>query len=200
VADIGANIGGFTVTMARLAHSGRVLAFEPSPATFPILRANIDRNSLANVEATQVAVTDAAGQIQFTDDTACAARNRIASETAVVGTAPVVSVDSIRLDQFCAARAIDRLDFVKTDTEGAETRVFRGAAELLRNRRIASLLVEICPPALAEMGSNVREFLDTVEGFGYAVFRLRPDGAAGDRLGKADLERITLTNVLVQPQ
>jgi FkbM family methyltransferase len=200
VADIGANIGGFTVTMAFLAPAGRVLAFEPAPTTFRILQENISQNRLASVEAHQVAVTDSPGQIQFTDDTICAARNRIATETAMVGDAPVVTVDAIRLDQFCAERAITRLDFVKTDTEGAETRVFRGASELLRNRCIGSLLVEVCPPALAEMGSNPREFLETVEGFGYAAFWLQPDGAAGERLGTADLERMTSANVLVQPQ
>jgi hypothetical protein len=111
----------------------------------------------------------------------------------------VVGVDAVRLDQFCAERGIDRLDFVKSDTEGAETRVVRGAAELLRGRRVGALLVEVCPAALAEMGSTPREFLEAVEQFGYAAFRLRADGTAADRLGGADLEQIVLDNVLVQP-
>ncbi|HEY1378841.1 MAG TPA: FkbM family methyltransferase [Gemmataceae bacterium] len=199
VADVGANVGAFTVTMARLAPGARVLAFEPAPSTIRLLRANVERNRLTNVEVIRAAVADAPGQLAFTDDTAAPARNRFVTPTAGVGSAPVVRVDAVRLDQFCADRGITHLDFVKTDTEGAEARVVRGAAELLRHRRIGALLAEVCPAALAEMGSSVREFLDAVESFGYAAVRLRPDGTAGDRLGAADLERIVLDNVLVQP-
>jgi FkbM family methyltransferase len=199
VADIGANVGSFTVTMARLAPGARVLAFEPAPSTFRTLQSNVERNGVANVVAVQAAVTDVPGRLQFTDDVSSSARNRLVTETAGVGDAPVVWVEAVSLDRFCADRGISRLDFVKTDTEGAETRVFRGAADLLRGRRVGSLLVEVCPAALAEMGSTVREFVDTVEGFGYAVFRLTPDGTAGERLGAAELERVTLDNMLVQP-
>src|SRR5436190_12836902 len=41
VADVGANFGAFTVTMARLAPDARVLAFEPAPSTFRLLRDNV---------------------------------------------------------------------------------------------------------------------------------------------------------------
>jgi FkbM family methyltransferase len=199
VADIGANVGAFTVTMARLAPSGRVLAFEPSPYTVQILRSNVEQNLLTNVEIVQSAVTDTSGQIQFTDNVFCSARSRMATGAAEASGDSIVLVDAIRLDQVCDERAIGQLDFVKTDTEGAEARVIRGAADLLRHRRIGALLVEICPAAMAEMDATVAEFLDVVESFGYAVFRLQPDGRAGERLRVIDLARITLDNVLVQP-
>jgi FkbM family methyltransferase len=200
VADVGANVGAFTVAMARLAPAARVLAFEPAPSTSAILRANVERNRLKNVEIFQAAVGDVAGRVDFTDDMTSSARNRFADMNGRPDAAAVVTVDAVPLDRFCAERGIGRLDFVKSDTEGAETRVVRGAAEMLRGRRIAALLMEICPAALAEMGSNAREYLDAVEKFGYAVFRLNPDGTAGNRLGAADLERVWLDNVLVLPQ
>ena len=199
VADVGANYGGFTVTMAGLARAGRVYSLQPAPSTFRILRDNVERNGLTNVETIRAAVGDTVGQLPFTDDTSVSARNRIASSAAVVGTAPVVQVDAIRLDRFCAEGKIDRLDFVKTDTEGFEPRVFRGAAELLKNRRIGLILAESCPLALADMGSNVREYVDAVESCGYGVFELRPSGKAGERLGPPALEQVWLQNVLIQP-
>lgn len=199
VADVGANVGAFAVTMARLAPQGRVLAFEPAPSTFGTLRANVERNGLTNVVLVSAAVTDAPGSVMFTDDLATPARNRLATNTPGVGPAPIVPVDAIRLDDYCAEHEIARLDFVKTDTEGAETRVLRGAAGLLRAGRVGCLLVEMCPAALAEMGSTPGEFLGVVEGVGYAAFRLRPDGTAGDRLRAGDLERMVLENILVQP-
>ena len=169
------------------------------PSTFRILQNNIERNGLVNVEPIRAAVGDAAGRLPFTDDVSVCARNRFVSDAAAAGNSPVVQVDVIRLDEFCAARNIDHLDFVKTDTEGAEPRVFRGAAGLLRDRRIGMLLAEICPAALAEMGSTVGEYVAAVESVGYGIFRLRTDGQAGERLGAAELERVWLDNVLVQP-
>jgi FkbM family methyltransferase len=196
VADVGANIGAFAVTMSRLCPTARVLAFEPSPATIALLRANIARNGSKNVEFIQAAVADRPGKLRLTDDPTCAARNHIIADS----DPPVesVSVDAVTLDGYCAQRGIDRLAFVKTDTEGAETRVMRGAAGLLRDRRIGSLLIEVCSAHLAEMGSSVGELFATIEGFGYAPYHLQSDGTAGGRVVAADLEHVIFENVLVQ--
>lgn len=199
VADVGANLGAFTVSMALLAPQAEILSFEPSPSTFRQLRANVERNGLTNVEVIQAAISDSSGQQSFIDDGQCSARNRLVANGAPTPSESVVSVAAHSLDQFCAERKIERLALVKSDTEGAESRVFRGATELLREKRIDLMLVEICPAALVDMGSTVQEYVSTVESRGYGVFRVRPDGTAGDRLSAEDLGRITLGNVLIQP-
>jgi hypothetical protein len=56
----------------------------------------------------------------------------------------------------------------------------------------------VCPLALIEMGSSIREFVHAVESVGYALYRLRSDGTAGERLGVAELALVTLENMLVQ--
>ncbi len=197
VADVGANIGAFAVTLARLAPAGKVLAFEPSPDTARTLRANVERNGLTNVEVIPAAVSDGPGRLRFTDDRDCTARNHIVPGAAPAGPA-VIEVDAVTLDQVCADRGVRRLDFVKTDTEGAEARVVRGAAGLLRDRRVGAMLVEVCPAYLADMGSSAADLIAAVEGCGYAAFRLRPDGTAGGRYTAADLGRVAYDNVLVQ--
>src|SRR5512138_2867115 len=51
VVDIGANIGYYTLLFARLVGpQGRVIAFEPDPATFALLKKNVDSNQHRNVE------------------------------------------------------------------------------------------------------------------------------------------------------
>jgi protein-L-isoaspartate O-methyltransferase len=50
VYDIGANIGYITLSLAkRVGRHGHVLAFEPIPQTFDLLRRNIEINEVCNV-------------------------------------------------------------------------------------------------------------------------------------------------------
>jgi tRNA G37 N-methylase Trm5 len=56
VLDIGANIGYFTLLMARcVGPSGHVYAFEPEPKNFELLQHNVRRNNYANVTCGQAA-------------------------------------------------------------------------------------------------------------------------------------------------
>ena len=55
--DLGANLGYYTVMMARLVgDSGRVYAVEPFPDNFRLLGENIHRNQLKNVQLENVAI------------------------------------------------------------------------------------------------------------------------------------------------
>lgn len=67
VADIGANIGYYTLLAAkRVGTSGRVYAFEPDPRCVEILRKNILLNGHSNVVVMPNAVSSAGGgQFQF---------------------------------------------------------------------------------------------------------------------------------------
>jgi len=54
--DVGAHIGKYTLQIAKIVgETGRVVAVEPHPTTFQILRRNIELNSLKNVFAVNVA-------------------------------------------------------------------------------------------------------------------------------------------------
>lgn len=56
VIDIGAGIGEYAISVAP-ATGGRVLAFEPFPASFALLKHNVARNRAVNIEVFEVAVT-----------------------------------------------------------------------------------------------------------------------------------------------
>lgn len=198
IADIGANIGSFTVTMSRLEPSARILAFEPLPSTAELLRANIQRNQLVNVEALQIAIAAAPGKVQFTDDLNCSARNHLVTVGAQQHSTPVVSVEVTSLDTFCEERRIASIDFAKVDTEGAETQVLRGAASMLQQRRIGAILMEVCQDHLRELGSSVHELVDVAGGYGYSFYEVQPDGCAGQQLSLSFLERASCINALLK--
>jgi len=59
VLDIGANIGHYTARLSELVgQSGRVIAFEPVPATFELLAANMARLPRNNVTLLNIAASD----------------------------------------------------------------------------------------------------------------------------------------------
>jgi FkbM family methyltransferase len=64
--DLGANLGYYTVMMARLVgDSGRVYAVEPFPDNFRLLAENVRRNRLKNVQLENVAIGPEDGEQQL---------------------------------------------------------------------------------------------------------------------------------------
>ena len=58
---------------------------------------------------------------------------------------PARSVDVLgqTLDDFCEAKGVGRVNFLKAEVEGFELAVFQGADRLLRERRLDYLCFEI---------------------------------------------------------
>ena len=53
-----------------------------------------------------------------------------------------VQVEAVTLDHFCGEAAIDHVDFVKIDVEGAECDVLEGARDTLSSRRVLGIMTE----------------------------------------------------------
>ena len=198
--DIGANIGMFSVTMGRLCDSALIFSFEPAQKTYERLLRNLRRNALANVVAEHRAMGKQAGMVRLAVDPKSSAISRIAldHEGEERGrTFEVVPCTTI--DDFCAERGIEALDFVKIDVEGAEPQVLAGAAGMLGRRAIRCLLIEICPGTLAAMGSHPRELADLVHSFDYRFYAIGAGGETGQELTIRDLEAMFLENVAMRP-
>ena len=162
VLDVGANCGYYSVLMAKwVGERGRVYAFEPSPRNLPALRRNLDLNHGAKVQVCQAALGDRAG---FCDMEETEAGNfgmdRIGSGSSI----PVTTLDS-----WLKENSVPRVDFIKVDIEGSETRFLRGAAATLREFRPA-MLIEINPGALSRFESTEEELEGTLRELQYDLF------------------------------
>jgi len=63
IADIGADVGFYTIKMAsNVGPSGRILAFEPDAFSFGLLQSRIKRAGVNNVEPFQLALGDKTGR------------------------------------------------------------------------------------------------------------------------------------------
>ena len=66
VIDIGANIGYYTIMFAKLVgDSGKVIAFEPDPTNYELLKKNIEINGFTNVILEQKALSDNPGKMML---------------------------------------------------------------------------------------------------------------------------------------
>jgi len=119
VLDCGTYTGNTSLYFSRkVGDAGHVYGFEAAPATFEQYRRNM--SGKANVTPVQAAVCDFSGQVRFAGDAA----NATIRED---GTA----VAAVSLDDFCGQRGLARVDFIKMDIEGAETRALEGARHII---------------------------------------------------------------------
>jgi FkbM family methyltransferase len=144
--DIGANIGVLTLALARLAPQGKVYAFEPGHASFAYLEKNIANAEATNVVAASMGVYDLTGTLPLQVSESHPGGSYI-SQTEV-HEASSESIPVTRLDDWAEANAIDRLDVMKLDIEGAELRVIDGARKTLD--RFRPVLVVECNPVALE--------------------------------------------------
>jgi FkbM family methyltransferase len=203
--DIGANVGVWTLALAAAHPCAHVYCLEPAPATFNVLRNNIALNGLPNISAAQLAVSDSASVLTFQLTEKDSIFNRLApiKETAHnlhrtrFINSHTIEVKSVRLDNFCRERSIDRIGFLKIDVEGAEMSVLKGAEYLLRKRAVELIWIEVEPENLLEMGDSIDDLSAFMRDVGYTFHFLQPDGSPGPPV---DIRRQRAPNMIVRPE
>ncbi len=182
--DVGANVGLYTVIMARaVGPTGHVWSFEPAPATAGLLRANVGLNRLRNVTVAAVAAGDSEGEaelLEFPDGmdvyNSVGAGVRPAERVSAVRS---VRVPAVTLDGYAAREGIRRIDVLKVDVEGAEERVLRGAVGLLRRSPGIVVLAEMYEPSAAQCGCSSAGAAAFMASLGFRVDWVQPDGSIG---------------------
>lgn len=159
VLDIGANIGHYTIRLSELVGArGRVISFEPVPATFELLASNAALSPQCNISLLNAAASESPGtsgmEIPQSSDSGLdnfytAHLSDAASELTVL----CIAVDSLALP--------NHIRLVKIDAEGHELPVLRGMKELLV-RDHPTLIVEDNDPEVSEY----------LVGFGYSSSKL----------------------------
>ena len=134
VVDIGAHIGGFAVQAARLAHRGRVYAYEPASNNFAILAENRQLNGVYNLQIYNKAITNRHGKMALYLPGANGALGSLLQETS--SAKEMVQVTT--LTDIIAEHGIEQIDFLKVDAEGSEYDIFFHYPEetLARVRRV----------------------------------------------------------------
>lgn len=170
VVDIGANLGVYTLSMARrVGPQGRVWAFEPACRTAELLAHSIRSNGFTQVRLEQKALSNRSGSglllLQSQPELHALAASDLA-ERHDEGASEVVELTS--LDEFFDGHGWPAVDIVKMDAEGEEARIIEGGERFLRAQS-PLVLLEI------KAGADLHlELVDQLTALGYKPFRLVP--------------------------
>jgi FkbM family methyltransferase len=118
--DIGANIGVKTFIMARHASKGKILSIEAGQWVSKVLIMNIKENNLYNVTVEHAVITEQSGEIIFSE---CSAWGHIT--TSLESREGGAKVPAYTLNDLFMKHKLERVDFIKIDTEGHELSVLR---------------------------------------------------------------------------
>jgi FkbM family methyltransferase len=117
VVDIGANIGLHTLLMAKL--GWKVMAYEPDPIHFDMLRKNIIYNKVENVETIDKAVSNKNGKTNFVR----VIGNTTSSHISGAKDAPYGELQSIEVAMVDIKDIVKDIDYIKIDAEGHEAEI-----------------------------------------------------------------------------
>ena len=132
--DIGANRGRYTVLMAQ-GTNRHVYAFEPEPENLRVLRQEIVKNNLRNVEVHGLALSDHEGieELMLVPNTGGHSIHKVLDGMRWKHRlSNSIKVAVITLDKWCEHNDIGRVDGIKLDVEAHEVEVLRGAKETLK--------------------------------------------------------------------
>jgi FkbM family methyltransferase len=176
VIDIGANVGVFSTFAASAArlrsHSLRVYAFEPSRKAYARLLDNLALNGLSVVKTFNCAVSDQSGFVDFFEPEGHITngsfdRNFAALFSPQIHRTSVLAITGEVLEQLVSP---DQRLLIKIDVEGAEPKVLRSIARLVR-RCAPDLLVEVLSPVVVDL-NRIEWLLDG----SYQLFHLTAEG------------------------
>jgi FkbM family methyltransferase len=172
--DVGANVGLFTVLLAKLLSSGRVLAIEPTPGALHYLRRNLERNNCRrNVVVFEGAASNSADVVVL----------KVISGKEEYSSSGDLAHPSIRNEPYGLVRAagdtvdgiVEKLSmrpgFIKVDTEGSEYEVLLGCERTMSTYRPVVLCECWDDHVLTQSGGVPGAVSNLLRARGYTVSR-----------------------------
>lgn len=167
VFDVGANVGWYSLNIAKKFPSSRVHAFEPIPKTHSLLVQNINRNKLTNISTHSFGLSNSRTDLSFyyLSEGSVNASSANLSERL---DAEIISCHVERLDDFAQANDL-HVDFIKCDVEGAELLVFQGAVQTLQ-KDVPIIYTEMLRKWAAKFNYHPNDIIGLLRSFGYRCF------------------------------
>jgi FkbM family methyltransferase len=168
--DVGAHRGETIKSMLEYFPKAIVHAFEPDPDNFAALQ-----KAVANFPQTRLhrlALGDRQQETTLIKTHFSMSNSLLPADAGLQSSAHKkigeVAISVTTLDQFCAEQKIETIDLLKTDCQGFDLRVLKGAAKMLSERRIRVIQCESLFVAEYEGQGWFYDILHFLSDLGYA--------------------------------
>ena len=200
--DIGANQGEWALAfldgVQKSGHPAELTnlhCFEPVSSTLKRLQKNLAQNKfggIAHVHA--LALSDKESRMRMAIESESGGISTLCPEgKPAIGW---IDVDVISLDDFCNRNNISHVHLVKSDTEGHDLSVLRGAVAMLKEQRIDAFQFEYNHRWVFSRG-YLRDVFDMIAQMPYALARIRPNSIEVLQTWHPELERFFEANYLL---
>jgi FkbM family methyltransferase len=138
--DVGANVGDYSIALAGHFNEAKIYSFEPNPETFNQLKRNTV--TIANIMPINFGLGNAEKSTEiftYEDDSISQHASVFANVLTDLHKAKRVknfSINITSIDRFCKKNEIDKIDFLKIDTEGFEFEILKGASQMIKSGSI----------------------------------------------------------------
>ena len=140
VFDVGANEGQSAERYVHAFPCAQIYSIEPFASTYKSLVERV--SEFSRVRTFQLAFADTNRVARIQPD-AVSTVNSLRNELSNSSSSPGELITITTLGSFCAEQNISHVDFLKTDTEGFDVEVLKGAEAMLRNHKIQFILAEV---------------------------------------------------------
>lgn len=174
--DVGAHLGEASRKYRTLYPAAEIHAFEPFADSFEALCEQVADGD-PNIHAHALAVGASNGRSTFNLNRSPSTNSLLASDVRGSGfwggrlldTQALVDVPITTLDAFCEAQAIEHVDLLKLDVQGAEYDVLIGARGLMETHAIDAVYVELIVVPTYEQQRGLHEYLALFETHRYVL-------------------------------
>ena len=166
VFDVGANIGQSAIWFSKSFPNARIYAFEPVPSVFKRLAREVAGRR--EIETLNLACGERNERIRIPSLTS----ELIQTVQVLSGRADAAEGDEIEvttIDSFCEARGIASIQILKTDTEGYDLTVLKGALRMLGAASIDYVLSEVSIVKNDRHHTDLFALKEFLERFGFTL-------------------------------
>lgn len=154
VFDVGGNLGQSVKRIRNAFPNASVHSFEPSPSTFKKLKANCE--GMADVKTWNNGVGSTNGTLSFQENDHSDMSSFLQpSQNAWGKVVRSTEVPVIRVDSFAKEQKIDFIHILKSDTQGYDFEVLKGAEGLMKENKVGLVYFEFI---FSEMYKNLPPF------------------------------------------
>jgi FkbM family methyltransferase len=139
--DVGANIGQTTLFMREEFPDATIHAFEPVPDTFRQLQRNTA--SVDRVFAHEIGLGEVENTLEFSYIPGATTNSLVSRRFDSHPSAHHAHAHIVTIDRFCAANGVEEIHLLKSDTEGHDLHVLKGARDCLARGAIGIVLIEV---------------------------------------------------------